>query len=348
VTPAPRPGASGGLYPLLLEPLYKEKVWGGRRFERMGRSLPGDGHVLWGESWEVADLATTATSGGGGDPARSVIANGPIAGSTLTDLMATRGAEVLGDAARSDDGGFPLLVKYLDARRNLSVQVHPSPAYAARHPGARLKSEAWYVVQADPGAAIYKGLSPGITRAHVERAIRDGTVPDLLTAVPAVPGAAHYLPSGTCHALGAGVLVAEVQTPSDTTFRVYDWDRADRETHVEEALASMTFGPLDASAHEPDSRDESEGRVTRGLVRCPHFAIDEWSVPRGGRRDASLGRAEVWMVIEGGVIMEPVTVPFEPVLVPAGRTVLLPAAVDTVVAETTDDTRLLRITPGGA
>jgi mannose-6-phosphate isomerase len=231
-------------HPLVLEPILKAKPWGGRRLRDLGKPLTTSENI--GESWELADLPATAPSGGGGEPARSVIAGGPLAGRTLHDAMALWGPDLLGHARATPGGDFPLLVKYLDAREHLSVQVHPSPAYAAEHPGAHLKTESWLVLAAEPGAEMFIGLRPGTTRDDLARAIADGTVPALMRRRPAVPGECHTLPSGTVHALGAGVLVAEVQTPSDTTFRLYDWtreyDRPDRELHVEQALACADFG----------------------------------------------------------------------------------------------------------
>ncbi|MBK7406368.1 MAG: class I mannose-6-phosphate isomerase [Phycisphaerales bacterium] len=235
-------------YVLTFEPILKEKVWGGRRLANLGKHLPAGAIV--GESWEIADLGSTSAGGGGGGEARSVIANGPLAGKTLHDAIGLWGPSLLGDVPLSAAGGFPLLVKYLDAREHLSVQVHPSPEYAATHPGAHLKTECWSVLDAAPGSVIFKGVRRGVTRADFERALRAGQgegVVELLEAVPAVVGECHNLPSGTVHALGAGVLVAEVQTPSDTTFRVYDWateyGRAGRELHVEAALACIDFAP---------------------------------------------------------------------------------------------------------
>jgi mannose-6-phosphate isomerase len=135
------------LYPLLLEPILKERVWGGRRLARLGRSLPP--RLRIGESWEVADLPEAIEDG------RSMIRNGPLAGRTLHEVLAGHGDDLMGAARLAPQGLFPLLVKYLDARANLSVQVHPTEEYARQHPGALPKSEAWYVVQARPGAIIY-------------------------------------------------------------------------------------------------------------------------------------------------------------------------------------------------
>ena len=146
------------LYPLKFQPIYMDKVWGGRRLERLGHDLPGDSSTLIGESWELADLSSTTPSGGGGGPVESVVAEGEFAGQSLRKLIDHFGTEIIGTTTLMPSGRFPLLVKYLDAKENLSIQTHPSPEYAKDHPGAHLKSEAWYIVEAEPGAMIYKGL----------------------------------------------------------------------------------------------------------------------------------------------------------------------------------------------
>lgn len=216
------------LQPLILEPIFKEKVWGGRRLESFGKTLP-DG-VSIGESWEVADLNATSASGGGGGSAMSRVAGGEHAGKTLRACLGST---------------FPLLVKYLDAREHLSVQSHPSPAHAAANPGANLKTECWYVLAAEPGSVIYKGVKPGVGIDELRAAAESGEVESALNAVPAVVGEMHDVPSGTVHALGAGVLVAEIQTPSDTTYRLFDWNelygRPQREMHLDEGLEAAIF-----------------------------------------------------------------------------------------------------------
>lgn len=235
-------------YPLILEPILKTKVWGGRRLAEYAKHIPSDEPT--GESWELADLASTSTSGGGGESAHSVITNGALAGKTIADAIKQWGTDLLGNASLSPDGGFPLLVKYLDAREHLSIQVHPSPDYTKAHPDAHLKTESWFILDAQPDAdgnppMIYKGFQDGITPDDLRSAIENGTVPDIMRTELAVPGHCHTLPSGTVHALGAGVLVAEIQTPSDTTFRVYDWakeyGRAGRELHIDQAVQCASF-----------------------------------------------------------------------------------------------------------
>jgi mannose-6-phosphate isomerase len=305
-------------YPLLLAPILMEKVWGGRRLERLGKRLPEG--ALIGESWELADLAGTSPSGGGGGAARSVIANGALAGRTLHDALEEWGHDLLGEASPTPDGGYPLLVKFLDARENLSVQVHPSPAYAASHPGAHLKTECWYILDAERGSVIYKGIKPGVTRETFSRNIAAGTVVQDLIAVPAVPGDCHTLPSGTCHALGAGVVVAEVQTPSDTTFRVFDWGRTGRELHVEQALACIDFGPAPAAVRW--TPEASRARAVT-LVRTPYFSVSEVVA-----EDTAHESCEALVVLKGRGTIVPRSGEFEPLPLGAGSTVAVPHALE--------------------
>jgi mannose-6-phosphate isomerase len=287
------------------------KVWGGDRLARFGKNIAKGATI--GESWEVADLAATSASGAGGGSVRSVIANGELQGRTLHDALERWGPRLLGDA-KPIDGAFPLLVKFLDARENLSVQVHPSPAFAAVHPGAKLKTECWYILDAEPGSVIYKGVKPGVTPESFARHIQDGTVVDDLVAVPAAVGECHNLPSGTVHALGAGVLVAEVQTPSDTTFRVYDWGRAGRELHIRESLECIDFAP----APPPVQLGKGDTLTT------DFFKVFQPEV--GKRVHLRDQRCTVLMLLRGwGHIfwqgMGPLT------LVDEGQTILVPAAI---------------------
>ena len=333
------------LYPLLLEPIYKEKVWGGRTLERFGRSLPGGAEQGIGESWELADLASTSPSGGGGAAARTRIRNGPLIERTVGEVVEEFGSLVTGSLESGPSGAIPLLLKYLDARENLSVQVHPSPEYAARHPDAHLKSEAWYVVDAEPGAVLYKGVVEGTERGEFEEAVREGTVADLLIRVPARPGDCHYLPSGTCHALGAGILVAEVQTPSDTTFRVYDWDRTDRELHLEEALECIDLAPPDTDPYEPGTTTGAGDAVARDLVECEHFSIREWTVLREGEVAWDAEEMSVLMLVEGEAVLRWGNDHVPSLVIRSGDTVLLPAALERTSLDARSDVKLLEITP---
>lgn len=252
------------LYPLTFRPIYKEKIWGGRRLETvLGRSLPL-GSI--GESWDVAAHPNGT----------SVVDQGPLAGKSLTELVAEFGHALLGRRV-PNEGKFPLLLKLIDANDDLSVQVHPDDVFVRRHGGETWgKSEMWYVVHSEPGAWIIWGLKPGVTKEQFTRAISQGgeAILACLNKVPVRPGQVFPISAGLVHALGAGCLVAEIQQNSDTTYRVYDWDRLDenglgRELHVAQALEVMDFSSraLDVDYH---------------LARCASFfQFDVLQRPQG-------------------------------------------------------------------
>ncbi len=328
-------------YPLVFQPMLLEKVWGGRRLSTLGKPLEEQKH--YGESWEVADLGATAESGGGGGARRSVIANGALAGKTIHAALRQWNEGLLGLAKPAGDGGFPLLIKFLDARQHLSVQVHPTPAYAAANPGAALKTECWYVLSAETGErgeepVIFKGFRPGVTMDDFRGAISAGTVPELLNSVPAVPGEMHEIPSGTVHALGAGVLVAEVQTPSDTTFRVFDWiqryNRPARELHVREALESTLLGEAPAA-----TRVESDGE----LLRNDYFSVRQVRAHCEEKAIAKPNTCTVLMVTQTmGASLASKSGKFAELPLDAGKTVVIPAAcADDVVLRGGPGTRAL-------
>lgn len=331
------------LYPLLFEPIYKAKVWGGRALEKLGKRLPPGEQI--GESWELADLAATSASGGGGSAERSVIDNGPLAGTDLHAAIDRFGDQLIDRLPLSAEGGFPLLVKFLDAEQNLSVQVHPSPEYAKQNPQAHLKSEAWYILDAAPGAVIYKGVKDGTTAEQFREAIQSNRVEELIIAVPVEPGEIHYLPSGTCHALGAGIVVAEVQTPSDTTFRVYDWGREGRQLHVEQALQCIHFGPAETDAFEPHTKIERARTTVERLVQCAYFTIDRVTAEAGYTQELADREPVVWMVLEGRVEVrcEHGEASARRTVVDRGRTVLLPAAMEGARLEVAEAVTLLEV-----
>jgi len=333
------------LYPLKFEPIYKEKVWGGRALEKIGRDLPGDTQTMIGESWELADLAQTSASGGGGGAERSVVTNGPLAGRTLHDLIGTYGEPLIGDLPLTDDGAFPILIRYLDAHANLSVQVHPSAEYAATHDDAFLKSEAWYIVHAEEGAAIYKDIHEGVSPEQFRAAIEKNTVEavePLMIKVPVKAGDCHYLPSGTCHALGGGIVVAEVQTPSDTTFRVFDWGREGRELHVEQAMQCIEFGPADTERFEHRTHVAGMFTTVSRLVECDYFRIEKVRMSEGYEQEIPYREPTVWMVLEGRGVIEPGS-GAAPVEFQAGETMLIPAHSNDATVKFTADTAWLEV-----
>ena len=305
-------------YPITFEPILKEKVWGGRALENYGKQLPEE--TLVGESWELADLPESIDGG------RSVIANGALIGKTLAEAL-------------HDDEQFPLLLKFLDANDNLSVQVHPSETYAENHPDAHLKSEAWIILDSQPDGCIYIGLQPDTTEEVLRAAIADNIVPELLNAIEVSKGECYYLPSGTCHALGAGVLVAEIQTPSDTTFRLWDWGRTHRQMHVDQAMLCIDFAAVYSQPPQPEPMASGPFQTTH-LVGTPHFSIERVQATEDTELPLVVDNSPVViMVVEGNTTIDHAT----PVDTPVGTTVLLPAGITDATLQLPKDAAILRV-----
>ncbi|MDP7086127.1 MAG: class I mannose-6-phosphate isomerase, partial [Phycisphaerales bacterium] len=248
--------------PLRFTPILVPKVWGGTRLASLGKNIPGDEQI--GESWELADMP--------GDGPCSIVAEGHHAGTTLRELLNTNQTDIMGSVPLNAQDRFPLLIKFLDACENLSVQVHPDQQWASTHPDAYLKSEAWVVVDAAAGSRIWAGVVPGTTAASMHAALDSDTLTEVLEWRDAIVGASHNLPSGTCHALGKGVLVAEVQTTSDTTFRLWDWGRQGRTMHVDEALACINFDSP-PPAEVPTPTIAADGTTDTILAETPWFIM---------------------------------------------------------------------------
>ena len=310
------------VYPYKFEPIYREKIWGGRSFERLfGRPLPAGAKI--GESWELADLA-------GGV---SVVANGPDAGKTITALTAELGERLLGATPPQPDGRFPLLLKLLDANDILSLQVHPDREAVARIGGdAALKTECWYVLESRDGY-IYKGVKEGVTAERFTEAVQNDTVETLVRRCDVAAGDFHYLPAGTVHALGAGVVVAEVQTPSDTTYRVTDWGRG-REIHVERSMECIHFTA---------SADDAPGAAGDTLLVTEFFTVARRTIAPGASRPLPGGTCAAVMMLSG---QAEITCPSqgEPTPLADGDTALIPAALDSPAATAESGCSYLEVT----
>ncbi len=315
------------LYPLRFRPILRRYLWGGRRLAALlGKPLgPGDDYA---ESWEVVDHGED----------QSVVQYGPLAGATLAELVRARGGDLLGRHAPRER--FPLLLKFLDGQKPLSVQVHPNDAQAARQsPPDAGKTEAWVVLAAEPGSLIYAGLRPGVDRPALQQAVHQGTCEPLLHRFEPAVGDCVFLPAGTVHALGAGLLVAEIQQSSDTTFRLFDWNRAGpdgkpRPLHVQQALEVIDFG------RGPETPQAPRDTPTRGeqlLVECEQFVLRRRRVDQpqtvGGH-----DRCHILSVIEGSLRVE--SDPSDENLT-VGSTVLLPASAGPVELVPEEPTVLL-------
>ena len=305
--------------PIRCRPYLRPLVWGGRRLgDVLGKVLPTP--EAYGESWEISDHVTH----------RIEIVDGPSAGRTLRDLMETERSALLGPAAHRFTT-FPWLIKHLDANDWLSVQVHPDDKTARRlWPGEGGKTEAWFILDAGPDACVYAGLKPGIDAPRLRQALANRTVVDCLHAFRPRPGDCLFLPAGTVHAVGVGVLMAEIQQTSDATFRLYDWDRVDaqgqpRQLHIEQALECIDWsrGPVDpvrARGYPQPGEKNTSRNVRQTLVRCAFFDLEYIRVgepmPLG-----RLGQLQVIIVLHGrGRLGDLSLTPAVTVLLPASMT----------------------------
>ena len=252
--------------PITFTPLYMERVWGGRELESVyQRKLP-TADQPYGEAWEIVDR----------EAEQSVVDHGPFAGIPLHDLWTKHRTAIFGAGYESSGDRFPILLKILDAREDLSVQVHP-PAKLAASLGGEPKTEMWFISQCDPGAKLHVGLRRGVTHDEFERALARGGVEDLIHTVEPQPGESIFIPSGRVHAIGAGFLIHEIQQNSDTTYRVFDWNRLGldgrpRELHVEKSLASIDFDDFEPAMDRPQGNT---------LAACPFFRTDYHSLAAG-------------------------------------------------------------------
>ncbi len=284
------------LQPFTLTPALVDRPWGGTRLAAYGKDLADLDRVA--ESWELADLPPHAVPRV--DDPHSRVSSGTHAGLSLSELITLRGDDLLGPIQPTPEGRFPLLVKLLDARENLSVQVHPPAEYVVDHPDTRLKTESWYVLEAEPGAALFLDVEPGVSLEQISDRMGSGDIVPLLRQVDAVVGDFWHLPAGLIHALGAGTMVAEVQTPSDTTFRMYDWadehGRQPRELHVEASLESIR---LDLPKHHVPAAQN--GQTARVLTDNDHYRIVEHQIDRGNTVVGSTPGPAVLLVAGGTV-----------------------------------------------
>lgn len=308
------------MHPLTFEPLYMQRVWGGRELERVyGRALPDA--APYGESWEIVDREKEQSV---------VVTAGPWRGRSLHELWTGHREEIFG-AGLPDSERFPILIKVLDARDDLSIQVHP-PAALAPELGGEPKTEMWFIAAADPGAKLYVGLKRDVTRADFEKAISAGTVADCVHAIEPRAGDSIFIPSGRLHAIGAGFLIHEIQQNSDTTYRVFDWNRLGldgqpRELHVGESLRSIDFTDVEPRMDLPQGAT---------LAACEYFQVDRRGLVAGEAvTPADPARFAIVSVVAGALATEEAEYP-------AGSFLLLPVGVTGLRAAA--DSEILEIT----
>ena len=309
-------------YPYLITPKMSAAIWGGDALvKQFGKT--GDAHATLGESWECWD--------------ENHVANGPLAGNSIAKLRELLGPELLGNL---DPGEiFPILTKIIDARDSLSVQVHPNDAYAQRVEHQRNgKTECWYVLDARPGAELILGWNTDTSREEYERRVKDGSLGDILRRVPVTAGQTFYLPAGTLHAIGAGIIIFETQQASDLTYRIFDWNRVDaqgkgRELHVQKAGDVLDFSKSNAGAiHELSYT--FEGITRKALIADPRFIVERLTLQNSPHRLATEGRPLIFMALDREIHLR--TADGETQLAPY-QTALVPAAAQRVELSTPAD-----------
>lgn len=320
------------LYPFIFQPTFKERVWGGRELERLYAKKLAVGAVI-GESWEISDRPGDA----------SIIANGPLAGKDLRWLLTHHAQEILGGAKPAADGRFPLLCKILDARDKLSLQVHPPASKAAELKGEP-KTEMWFIADAAPDASLYVGLKRGVTRAEFEQKITDGSVADCFHRIPVKAGDTMFLPSGRVHAIGDGLVIFEIQQNSDTTYRVFDWNRVgldgkSRDLHIAQSLASIDFNDFEPGLVETGFT--TDGKIQkRPLVNDPLFNVETWKLNSGVNGLLKPKKLQIIAVTTGQIeIKSGLTT----VNLSAGQFSLIPASLQRTEVFAKSDTALLRV-----
>jgi mannose-6-phosphate isomerase len=333
ITRKEKRGNMPNLYPLLFEPVLKHYIWGGRNLEKLGRVLPEKGKVA--ESWEIAAH----------EDGMVLVKNGTYAGKELGNLLEMLGEDLVGSNNQwaLDRGKFPLLVKLIDANKNLSVQVHPDDSYARKHEGNELgKSEMWVVLDAKPDAEIIYGLNEQVNKESFRNAIENGDLGKYLQRVQIKPGDHVCVPSNTLHAILEGALIAEIQQNSNTTYRVYDWNRVGddgkpRELHIDKALDVINFDQVGFSLSKPEPKNGGDGWSVEGLCQNQYFTTDRYQINKGavvtGLCDGTT--LEIWGILSGSVEIKKQRI--DPVTF-----VLLPAALGEYKIKAIKDSTLLR------
>jgi len=320
------------IYPLTFDPIFKDYPWGGRNLEtKLGRAIP-DGIVA--ESWDIAAHPNGS----------SVVNAGALKGKTLPEVQALLGEALLGEynAAALAANKFPLLIKILDANRWLSIQVHPDDGYSLAHEGEPGKTEMWVVLHAEADAELIYGFAPGMTRENYATVIGTDASADGLHRVTVKPGDVIFVPSGTIHALGPGVMVAEIQQNSDTTYRIWDWGRP-RPLHLEKSLDVLNFAQVTPDPATPTVLLDEEGLRIERLVACQYFETERITLPAGhefyGLCDGST--FEIWAVLQGRITL---TSDAAPLTLKAVEWALLPAELGEYQLLADEEAVLLRVT----
>jgi mannose-6-phosphate isomerase len=320
------------LYPFKFETVLKEKVWGGNALvNRFNKKAPAPGK--YGESWELSGVAGNL----------SVVSNGFLAGNNIQELIEVYMGDITGDVVYEKFGDeFPLLIKFIEAREDLSIQVHPGNELAKKRHNAYGKTEMWYILESEPNAKIYTGFRNGITKEMYQEAIEKGTLPEILNVENAEPGNTYYTPAGRIHAIGAGIVLVEIQQTSDITYRIFDWNRKGsgkekRELHTDLALDAIDF----TAAGQSVIKAESVINESRTLVKSEFFDTNILKINKPVRKEYYLNDSFViYICTEGEFILR---WDDDHEHVKKGETVLVPAMIREVVLEPVNEASVLEV-----
>jgi mannose-6-phosphate isomerase len=318
------------LYPLKFKTIYKDKIWGGQKIKTYLHkdfgSLPN-----CGETWEISGVKSDV----------SVVADGALAGESLADLLVKYQDELVGKKVYDHFGNiFPLLVKFIDANEDLSIQVHPDDELAKKRHNSFGKTEMWYVIEADPGSTLIAGFNKELTQQEYLDKFNSGHLTDVLNKEDVEAGDVFFLPAGRVHTIGKGLLIAEIQQTSDITYRIYDFDRVDdkgnkRELHTEEALAAIDY------KHYPEYKTQYQPEKDKAvhLVSCPYFTTNLLDFTHSTTKDySSLDSFVIYVCVEGEFTVKHNN---EAYPVAMGDCILLPKSINKVELETTKGFKIL-------
>lgn len=319
------------MYPLKFEPILKQTLWGGEKiipFKHLNETLSNVG-----ESWEVSAV----------EGSESVVANGPEKGMTLPEMVRRYKEELVGEANYARFGEkFPLLIKFIDAKLDLSIQVHPDDALAKKRHNSFGKNEMWYVISADPGAKLISGFSQEITPKEYKERVHDGTFAEVLQSCAIQPGDVFYVPAGRVHGIGAGAFVAEIQQTSDITYRIYDYNRKDkngktRELHTAQAVDAINFADVQDDFRTAYDHVQNEPVE---VVACPYFTTSVYDMTEEITCDYSeLDSFVIFICVEGSCRLTDNE--NNEIALRAGETVLLPATTQNITIVPDQHVKLL-------
>lgn len=318
------------LYPLKFKTIYKDKIWGGQKIKSYLHKDFGD-LPNCGETWEISGVKSDV----------SIAANGALQGESLAELLEQYGADLVGNKVYNHFGNtFPLLVKFIDANEDLSIQVHPNDELAKKRHNSFGKTEMWYIIEADPGSTLIAGFNRELDEQTYLEYFSGGRLMEILNKEDANAGDVFFLPAGRVHTIGKGLLLAEIQQTSDITYRIYDFDRVDdngnkRELHTEEALAAIDY------KHYPEykTKYQPQKNETVKLVTCPYFTTNVLDFTENTIKDYSNLDSFVIHVCLAGAYM--VKYNGESYPVKMGESILLPKTIDQIELETTSGFKIL-------